>query len=289
MSFEIVRGTPVGGVEIRGLDVPRELNAATVSALNKVWHENLVLLFRDVEFSDQQLVAFSRYFGEPEKAPRVETKNTPGGGYVPGMPEIVVISNVIVDGVEIGSLGSSECAWHADMSYNPQPAKAAMLYALALPATGGETSFLNMYAAYEAMPDEMKQKISGRRVIHDSTYTSAGTLRKGTERVTDVRKTPGARHPMVIKHPTTGRAALLLGRRTNSYVVGLPVEESEALLDEVWSFVTQPQFVWTHSWSPGDLILWDNMAVMHRRLEFDANDRRIMHRTQMKGVAPLAA
>lgn len=289
MTFQSVPCSLAGGAEIRGLDLRQKLDPATVSALNDVWHENLVLLFRGADFSDEQLVAFSRYFGEPEKSPPNEAKNTTSEGYVPDLPEVAVISNVIVDGLEIGSLGSGECVWHADMSYNPRPVKAAALYALELPADGGETSFLNMYAAYEAMPDALKKKIAGRRAVHDSTHTSAGTLRKGYKPVTDVSKTPGARHPMQIKHPTTGRTALLLGRRANSYIVGLAVEESEALLDEVWAHATQPQFIWSHDWRVGDLIIWDNFAVMHRRLEFDANDRRIMHRTQLKGVVPVAA
>ena len=248
-----------------------------------------MLLFRGADFSDEELVDFSRYFGEHEMCPPNEAKNLTSQGYVPGLPEVAVISNVIVDGVEIGSLGSDECFWHADMSYNLQPVKTAALYALELPASGGETSFLNLYAAYEAMPDALKRKIAGHRAIHDLTLSSAGTLRKGYEPVNDVTKTPGAQHPMTIKHPTTGRTALLLGRRSNSYIVGLPVEESEALLDEVWAHMTQSQFVWTHNWRVGDVVLWDNFAVMHRRLEFDANERRIMHRTQLKGVEPVAA
>lgn len=289
MTFKIVPCSPVGGAEIRGLDLRQKLDPATVSELNDVWHENLVLLFCGADFSDEQLVEFSRNFGEPELSPPNEAKNTKSEGYIPDLPEVAVISNVIVNGVEIGSLGAGECSWHADMSYNPQPVKAAALYALELPAAGGETSFLNLYAAYEAMPDALKKKISGHRAIHDLSHTSAGTLRKGYEQVTDVTKTPGAHHPMAIKHPTTGRTALLLGRRSNSYIVGLSVEESEALLDEVWAHATQPLFVWTHNWRVGDVIIWDNFAVMHRRLEFDADDRRIMHRTQLKGVAPVAA
>lgn len=130
---------PAGGAEIRGLDLQQKLDPATVSALNDVWHENLVLLFRGADFSDEQLVEFSRTFGEPEKSPPNEAKNTTSGGYVPDLPEVAVISNVIVDGLEIGSLGAGECVWHADMSYNPRPVKAAALYALELPADGGET------------------------------------------------------------------------------------------------------------------------------------------------------
>ena len=111
-------------------------------------------------------------------------------------------------------------------------------------------------------------------------------LRKGFEEVDDVREAPGARHPMLRTHPVSGRTALFLGRRVNSYVIGMSVAESEALLDEVWAHTTAGDFAYKHSWQPGDLILWDNRCVMHRRDPFDSADRRIMHRTQLAGEVP---
>ena len=130
---------------------------------------------------------------------------------------------------------------------------------------------------------------SARQAIHDATYTSAGGLRKGVRPAADVSQTPGARHPILRTHPVTRREALFLGRRRNGYVVGLPVPESERLLDALWAHATQPQFAYTHRWQVGDLVMWDNRCAMHRRDAFDPDTRRIMHRTQVKGDAPFHA
>ena len=122
--------------------------------------------------------------------------------------------------------------------------------------------------------------------VQDYTLTSAGTLRKGFEPVIDVTKAPGARHPMVRTHPETGRNSLFLGRRTNGYVSGLPVDESEELLDYLWAHAIQPKFAWHHKWAIGDLVMWDNRCAMHRRNPFDDTERRVMHRTQIQGDRP---
>jgi len=244
-----------------------------------------VLVFPGQRLTDEQLAAFSRNFGELDLAPPPETTN-PSGIHVPTMPEVTVISNVIVDGKPIGALGAGEAEWHTDMSYCEVPPSASVLYALEIPPIGGDTSFLNMYTAYETLPEALRQQIANRRAVHDATYTSAGGLRKGVRPVQDVTQTPGARHPLFRVHPLTQRKALYLGRRRNSYIVGLAVEESERILDNLWAQTTRPEFVFTHQWKVGDLVMWDNRCVMHRRDAFDPNTRRIMHRTQVKGDIP---
>ena len=125
--------------------------------------------------------------------------------------------------------------------------------------------------------------------IHDFTLTSAGTLRKGFEPVGDVTEAPGARHPLIRTHPETGKSCLFLGRRTNSYILGLSVDESEKLLASLWDHATQQRFSWHHKWSVGDVVMWDNRCTMHRRDAFDNSDRRIMHRTQVRGDRPYYA
>jgi len=197
-----------------------------------------------------------------------------------------VISNVEVNGMPIGALGAGEAEWHTDMSYTPVPPSASLLYALEVPREGGDTSFCNMYRAYEDLDPAVRARIEQGRTTHDSTYTSAGGLRKGGRPVTDVREAPGARHPLVRIHPVTGRRALFLGRRRNGYIEGLPIAESEQLLDLLWAHSTQPQYTFSHHWRKGDLLLWDNRCVMHRRDPFDPNTRRVMHRTQVKGDVP---
>ncbi len=199
-----------------------------------------------------------------------------------------MISNVVEDGVEIGSLGSGEAAWHTDMSYIPTPPIGSVLYAWEVPRRGGSTSFLNMYRVLETMPDSLRRKIEGRYIKHDATTNSAGYLRAGTENSDDVRTSPGTAQPIIITHPETGRDTLYLGRRHRAYVVDMDVDASEALLGELWSHTNQKEFTWHQEWSVGDLVMWDNRCTMHRRDAFDSKDRRIMHRTQIKGCALIA-
>ena len=193
-----------------------------------------------------------------------------------------MVSNVVENGEPIGSLGSGEAVWHTDMSYTKVPPQASALYALEVPARGGNTSFVNMYSVYEALPDRLKDRLAGLRVKHDGTYNSGGYVRQGVVPSDDPRQAPGALHPLVYTHPETGRPALYLGRRRNAYIAGLELAESEALLDELWRYVENDDFAWTNVWRPGDLVLWDNRCTMHRRDPFDAAARRVMHRTQIK-------
>jgi taurine dioxygenase len=167
------------------------------------------------------------------------------------------------------------------MTYVETPPKGAVLYALEVPLEGGDTYWTNMILAYETLPDALKRRIAGREAVHDATYNSAGLLRRGYGEVRDPREAPGARHPLVRVHPETGRSVLYLGRRRNSYVVGLELEESERLLDTLWAHATQPRFVFRQQWRPGDVLIWDNRCTLHRRDGFDPAARRLMHRTQI--------
>jgi taurine dioxygenase len=171
------------------------------------------------------------------------------------------------------------------MSYLDMPPKASMLYSLEIPSQGGNTSFCSMYAIYEALPAVLKARIEGLKIKHDGTYNSGGYVRQGVTPTDDPRTSPGALHPLVCTHPDTGRRMLYLGRRRNAYIARLDLAASEALLDELWSYVARPQFAWEHVWRVGDLVLWDNRCTMHRRDAFDPTARRMMHRTQIKGEA----
>jgi len=283
-----VRGEPIQviptgaalGAELDGVDL-KNLDPLQFAALERAWHDHQVVLVRGQSLTDADLVAFSRRFGNLDLAPVQET----GRRFVEGIPEIYIVSNVIVNGEPIGSLGAGEAVWHTDMSYLDVPPMASMLYALEVPAAGGNTSFCSMYAVYEALPAELKRRIAPLKIKHDGTYNSGGYLRQGVAATDDPRTSPGAVHPLVCTHPDTGRRMLYLGRRRNAYLVGLDLAESERLLDQLWGFVENPQFAWQHVWRVGDLVLWDNRCTMHRRDPFDASARRIMHRTQIKGSA----
>src|SRR5262245_29600291 len=259
---DVLRIRPTGaalGAEVQGIDL-RALDDDTFAAVHRAWLDHQVLLFRDQNLTDHDLVAFSRRFGDLDEPPVQET----GRRFVEGHPEIYVISNVVQDDVPIGSLGAGEAVWHTDMSYLPDPPKASVLYALEVPARGGDTCFCSMYAAWEELSDPLRRRIEGLRVKHDGTYNSGGYVRAGVVPTDDPRTSPGTLHPIVYVHPESGRRALYLGRRRHAYIDGLPLDDSDTLLDEIWSQATRDSLTWRQQWRVGDLVLWDNRRTMPR-------------------------
>ena len=282
--MKIVPSGAALAAEVQGLDLAGPLDAAALESLRAAWDEHLVLVFHGQAMSDADLLAFSRHFGELDPP----GPNPYGITFLPEFPEINVISNVKdAEDRPIGNLGAGEAVWHADMTYIETPPKGAILYALEVPVGQGDTYFANMVKAYEDLPDDLKSAIEGRKAIHDAAHNSAGMLRRGYEEVSDPRQTPGARHPLVRYDPATGRRALFLGRRPHAYVLGLAPAESDALLDRLWEHATQEKYAWAHKWRPGDLLMWQNLWVLHRRDGFDPDARRILHRTQIKGDAAI--
>jgi taurine dioxygenase len=290
-----VRVRPTGaalGADIEGVYLAGALSPETMTAIRQAWGEHLVLRFRGQSLSDDDLLRFSRQFGELDWAPIAAAKiKVPGEDrFIEGAPEgrqyVMVISNVIENGVAIGQLGAYEAIWHTDMSYVEKPPMASALYSLEVPPSGGDTGFCNMYLALETLPAELRRQAEGRLCRHDASRNSAGELRRGYNDAPDPSRTVGADHPIFRTHPATGRKALFLGRRRNAYIPGLALADSEALLDALWAHATRDEFTWYQQWQVGDLILWDNRCVMHRRDAFDPDARRVMHRTQMQGDRP---
>ena len=281
MTFEIIPTGHALGAEIRGVDLAGDLDDARFSAIRAAWREHLVLLFRGQTLEARALAALARRFGELDRVPGWDD------AHPPGEPDLLVISNVERDGKPIGVLGSGEAEWHTDMSYIECPPTASLLYALEVPDSGGDTGFLNMYAALDELPGELRAAIDGRVLNHASSYDSTGSLRPGATPVSDPGQAPGARHPLVRNHPEAERQALYLGRRNNAYVVGLSVADSEALLDALWAHATRADHAWAQKWRPGDVLMWDNRCTMHRRAAFDPGARRIMYRAQIKGDVPV--
>lgn len=277
--------SPALGAEVMGLDLSRMLAAPERDAVHQAWLEYGLLLFRGQDLDELGLVEFSRNFGDLELPPasaertRAETRGV-------AAPEVWIISNIVENGVAVGALGDGEAEWHTDMSYMEEPPKASVLHAKEIPPSGGNTSWASMTAAYRALDPDLLRRIEGRNVNHDSSYTSAGQLRKGADPVTDVTQAPGAVHPIVRQHPETGDAAIYLGRRTNAYIPDLSVAQSEELLDALWAHCTRPEFACEHVWAVGDVVMWDNRSTIHRREAFDAASRRYMIRVQIKGDRP---
>ena len=278
MSMTITELTPGFGADIQGVDV-RTLVGEEFEEIYDTWLQYGVLRLRGQPLNEDELQQFSARFGPLEEIPfgripeseKARVKNR----------YVTQLSNIIKDGKPIGGLGNAEANWHSDMTYVDDPPPASVLLGVEIPDEGGDTCFANQYAALEALPTALKAKVADLTIKHDAAHTSIGLLRRGFEAFDDPRDAPGAIHPIIQPHPETGREALYLGRREWAYIPGLKLEDSEALLDELWQYAALPEHVWRQQWQPDDLIIWDNRCVLHRRDNFDQQSRRLMKRCQV--------
>ena len=301
-TLEVVPTGAALGAEIRGVDLTHPVCDALGRALREAWHEHLVLLFRGQDMGGEAIMRAAGIFGGSQESAAHSYFNRDAGRFNPqrvdGFPEIFAVTNLDRNGeptLDNGGLGSHEVVWHSDNSYVEVPPAGSLLYAIEVPiGAGGDTSFNNQYLAYDTLPADLAAAIEGRRQVHDSSRNSAGVLRPGVTAPQEPQDIQGPEHPLVRVHPHTGRRALYLGRRRSwpsNYVVGLPNDESEALLDALWEHATRPEFAWEHEWRDGDAVLWDNRCAMHYRTPIDPTRRRVMHRIQIAGepvVAPWA-
>ena len=265
------------GADVRDVDL-REIGDAEFERLYDAWLAHGVLRVRGQRLSDPELEAFSARFGPLEEIP---LELSPEERAKIASLYVTVISNIRVNGRPIGGLGNAEAEWHSDMTYLENPPPASILHAIEIPEAGGDTWFSCQVAALEALPAGLRARAEAHAIKHDATHTSVGELRRGCEEIEDVREIPGAVHPIVRRHEETGRDALFLGRRDYAWVVGLEVDESEAMLDELWRYAALPAHCWMQRWEVGDVILWDNRRVLHRRDGFAADARRLMKRCQV--------
>lgn len=271
------------GAEVRCGDL-KNISEEIKLVLREAWLDHLVLLFRGQSFAAQELVNFAKIFGDIDRA--APDSEMPAGQKPRFDPHISIVSNVVENGMPLGSLGDGEVVWHTDHSYHEIPLAASVLFAVEVPPVAGRTGFINMYQALEKLPAGVREKLEGRTIKNDATYNSAGHIRRGMSPVVDVRKAPGASHPAVRTHPDTKHNALYLGRRPNAYINGMDVDESECLLNFLWGHASS-QRPWFNEWQKGDVVIWDNRCVMHRREPFDPSHRRIMHRAQTRGTKPV--
>ena len=294
-TFKVLPTGKAVGAEIQGMDLSRPISQDVQAALRDAWAKHMVIYWRGQTISDDQLMDVSAVFGPPHTAAARKYHLNVGEHVddeymISRHPSVSIISNVGRDGKPVmdnGGLGSYEVVWHTDNSYVQTPPAGSMLYSLEVPMNGGgDTSFNNQYRAYEELPDDLKRAIEGKSQVHDSSRNSAGVLRPGVKLPTQPEEVEGPTHPLVRVHPVTGKRALYLGRRRvwpSNYIHGFSNADSEALLDKLWAHATQEKYAWTHYWNVGDCILWDNRCCMHYRTEVDVNQRRIMHRTTIKG------
>jgi taurine dioxygenase len=288
VAIEIIPTGAMLGAEVRGIDVSQPIDDADARALRDALAKHLVLLFRDQSISVTDHIRFANSFGDLGSI--ADTLLGMGKReYQPNeIPECVsVISNIKVDGKAIGSLGDGECFWHTDSCFVESPPSASLLYSVEIPPDGGNTAFLDMVDALETLPPALRSQIEGRRIRHSQVYDSTGAKRPQYDEVADITQAPGPEHPIVRSIPESGKQCLYLGRRLSSYVVGLPVEESEDLLDALWEHTVQEPRIWSHQWQRGDLLVWDNRLTMHPRDPFDPASRRRLHKVQVAGERPV--
>lgn len=279
MTLSVRPLNPTFGAEVSGIDLSQSQDASTVRELAGLWHRFSLLLFRGQRLTERQLVDFSRNLGSLEIHVRREYLSREN-------PEILMISNMKENGRPIGILSDTEVGWHYDQIYLPRPAVGSLLYSVIIPPSGGQTSFADMTAAYERLPDATKQRIAGRKAVQSyEAFNRAYSVPTNDEQR---KKTPDVEHPIVRTHPWTGRKALYLCPGMTTAIVGLPKDESDALLAELFAWCVRPEFVYTHDWVLGDALLWDNACTMHRREPFDGNAQRLLKRTTILPPAELA-
>jgi taurine dioxygenase len=277
VSFTITPLTGHTGAEVTGLDFTQPIEIETRAALQRGFAEHHVLVIRDQHFGPDQFKAAARLFGELHPHDKKER-------HVAGHPDIEYISNQdIVDGKRIIP-GET---FHTDHSNHPRPPKATTLFAVELPASGGDTQYVNMHDAYDDLPEDTKHRIAGLKAVH--VYQSKYSPRQLAGLNEESRRSlpPPGVHPLVRTHPENGRKALFLNPVRMESIVGMKDPDALALIDELMRHATQQKYEYRHRWRLGDWVLWDNRSVMHQaNPDYDMNQRRLLYRLMLKGETP---
>ncbi|MBO0735580.1 MAG: TauD/TfdA family dioxygenase [Alphaproteobacteria bacterium] len=277
MAIEVIPLGPILGAEVRGIDVSRPVPVALFAEIEAAFNRHAVLIFPEQPVSDEQQLAFSRLFGPLEVNPNY------AGAKMRLRPDVADISNLDAEGRVLArtdprnlfNLGNQ--LWHTDSSFKRIPAKCSLLSARELPSSGGETEFADMRAAWDALPPARKCELHGLAVEH-SIFRSRSRIGFADFNDDVFKQLPPVPQALVRNHPASGRTSLYLASHA-SHVIGWPVEEGRALIEELIAFATQPQFVYRHRWTVGDLVIWDNRCTMHRGRPYDDTQRRVLHRT----------
>ena len=262
------------GAEISGVDLSRSLDDATFKAIHDVWLKHQVILFRDQSLSEDQQIAFAERFGELQPV-----RTTPG--LYKKNPYVLMVTNVVIDGQK-GALPDGEMQFHSDQCYYENPAMATMLFGIEVPPSGGDTLFSSATAVYDSLPATTKAGLEGLQALNVYDYGNGATIK--SDKIDE--NAPKFTHPVVRTHPETGRKGLYVNRLMTHHILGLPQAESDALLEELFLQIEQPQFVYGHKWRVGDLVMWDNRCTLHARTDFDPGTRRMMRRVTVKGDRP---
>ena len=270
------------GAQVLGLDLAQPLSQGDFQRLHHAHLDHHVLVFRDQRITPQQQVDFSRRFGPLQIHVLRQFQ-------LPTQPEVLIISNIVENGQPIG-LGDAGHFWHSDLSYKEVPSLGSMLHAQELPDEGGDTVFANMHLAWESLPAALRHAVRGARAEHSylSQYEELRRRNPWRPALTQAQidEVQPVTHPVVRVHPETGRRALFVSEHFTTRIVGLPDDESRALLDELFAHSVRPEHLYVHRWQPHDLVFWDNRSLMHLATGCPSDQRRKLYRTTIEGDAP---
>lgn len=259
--------------EVKDLPLWGPVDDAEAAAIRDAFRESGVLVFRRQSLSERELLDFGKIIGRPGLYAEE--------GWYSSFPEVILLSNMRrQDGEMLGGLANKELTWHTDQSYYATPVTGCFLYAVELPEKGGGTSWTSLYKAYETLPTELVSAVDG------AVGTFSFAARVGTnpakednhDRAKRLAETPDVKHPLVNVEPGTGRKALYIDPNTVTGIDGMPQDEADDLLDRLLAHATQPAHVYDHEWGPGDLVLWDNAVVLHKRAQFPEECTRLVKR-----------
>jgi taurine dioxygenase len=267
------------GAEILGVDLRSPLSASDVADIWRTFVDRTVVLFRGQTLTQDELVRATAQFGAVAAYSRPKEFQMKGQKEL--RPEIMLITNIREDGKPIGAHPDGEMWFHHDTIHRDIPSKATLLYALAVPTHGGNTSFANLFAAFEALPDDLKRALEGRKAFNAFQY---GANKKG-DTSHAVKAVSHAIHPVIRTHEDNGRKAIYVDRLMTQHLVDVPEAESSATLERVFDFIEREEFIYEHVWQKGDVVMWDNRSSVHARADFPADQVRLMWRTTIAGDA----
>jgi len=281
-AFEVRPFAEKVGAEIVGLDLSRPLNDADFARVHRAHLDHHVVVFRDQQITPQQQIDFSRRFG-------VLQIHVLKQFLLANHPEILIVSNIVEDGQPIG-LGDAGKYWHSDLSYKELPSLGSMLHAQELPSEGGDTLFADMHLAWDTLPQHLRDAVEGRSAVHNYTarYSEGDNAASWRPKLTpeQLAQVVEVTHPIVRTHPENGRKALFVSEGFTTRIVGLPEDESRALLNEIYAHSVRPEHVYRHQWQPHDLVFWDNRSLIHLAAGCPPQLRRKLFRTTIQGDAP---
>jgi taurine dioxygenase len=272
---------PVIGAEVRGVDLSRDPDPATIEAIRQAWYDHTVLLFRDQTMTGEDQLRFAAHFGPI--ASRHKPKAGASASDSPEWTNLMPVSDKKDEtGKAIGALGHGEMWFHTDKCYHQAPHRASFLYGIEIPTEGGHTKFASLYGAYDRLPAELKRKLEGKMVMQGYDYAASARLNLDI----NLDNIFHYRQPIFITNPGSGRRSLYISRLNSMWIEGMDRDESEAILTQLFDITEDPSNIYEHVWRPGDLVMWDNLACLHARTDWPDTQARELRRCTTVG-APL--